>query len=126
MNTIASQSIANLFCSKNLHSNSFFSEFQKKLSLVESNCKKKWKKEKSGSVFIIGAILSDLFNSKHFSKEIFEKILKFLFETENLTYENLLQTIEIFFYVTIFLQKKRKFFKCFKILLLPPQRKRNF
>lgn len=120
------QSLTDLLSSKNLYFNPFFSEFRKKLSLVESNFQKKWKKEKSGSVFIIGAILSDLFNSKRFSKEIFEKILKFLFETENLRYENLLQTIKIFFYVTIFLQKKRKFFKCFKIFLLVPLRKRNF
>lgn len=94
------QSLTGLLSSKNLYFNPFFSEFEKKFSLVESNSKKnkkKWKKEKSGSVFIIGAILSDLYNSKRFSKEIFEKILKFFFETENLTYENLLQTIEIFF-----------------------------
>lgn len=123
---IVFQSLTNLLSSKNLYFNPYFSEFRKKFSLAELNSKKKWKKEKSGSVFIIGAILSDLFNSKRFSKKIFEKIFKFLFETENLTYENLLQTIEIFFYVKIFLQKKRKFFKCFKILLLVPLRKKNF
>lgn len=87
MNTIASQSIANLFSSKNLHSNSFFSEFQKHLFLVESNWDKKLKKEKIGSIFIIGAILADLLSSKQFSKNVFPEILKFLFETENLTYE---------------------------------------
>jgi hypothetical protein len=121
-----SQSLTDLFSSKNLYFNPFFSEFRKKLSLGESNLKKKWKKEKFGSVFIIGAILSDLFNSKCFSKEIFEKILKFLFETENLTYENVLQTIEIFFLCDNLSSEEKKILQMFQDFLTCPTEKKKF
>jgi hypothetical protein len=120
------QSLTDLLSSKNLYFNPFFSEFRKKLSLVESNFQKKWKKEKSGSVFIIGAILSDLFNSKRFSKEIFEKILKFLFETENLTYENLLQTIEIFFLCDNLSSEEKEILQMFQDFVTCPTEKKKF
>lgn len=121
-----SQSLTDLLSSKNLYFNPFFSEFRKKLSVVEFNLKKKWKKEKFGSIFIIGAILSDLFNYKHFSKEIFEKILKFLFETENCTYENLLQTIEIFFLCDNLSSEEKEILQMFQDFVTCPTEKKNF
>ena len=108
------QSLTNLLSSKNLCFHLYFFEFQKQLFLFESNLDKKLKKEKRGSVFIIGAILSDLLNSKFFSENIFQQILEFLFETENLTYESLFQTIEIFLLCENLSSEEKKTFQLFK------------
>lgn len=108
------QSLTNLLSSKNLCFNFYFFEFQKQLFLFESNLDKKLKKEKTGSIFIIGAILSDLLNSKFFSENVFQQILEFLLETENLTYKSLFQTIEIFLLCENFSSEEKKIFQLFK------------
>ena len=84
------------------------------------------KKEKRGSVFIIGAILSDLLNSKFFSENIFQQILEFLFETENLTYESLFQTIEIFLLCENLSSEEKKTFQLFKNFVLNSVEKEEF
>lgn len=91
-----SQTLENLLSSKNILYNSLFSEFQKHLFEFNFNVNKKLNKEKIGSLFIIGAIFSDLFTSKSFSKNVFPELFQFILKTENLTYESLFKTIEIF------------------------------
>lgn len=109
-----SQSLTNLLSSKNLRFQVYFFEFQKQLLLFESNLDKKLKKEKTGSIFIIGAILSDLLNSQFFSENVFQQILEFLLKTENCTYESLFQTIEIFVLCENLSSEEKKTFQLFK------------